>query len=511
VLWRLAEKLPSLSRRYLAIDWDASAVRIAEGVVRGGEVRFRRAVTAPIPEDVETDDPQAFGGWLREILHQRGLHGGHVLMAVPRDRIALVSLRVPVGPVGELAGMVELQTARELSFPAEEAVLEFSATPAPDAPEFYDVEVGAVRHEVLDFYRSLAQAAGIRLSRLGLRPNANLLAITRGRSPLREQNILFVDVGKNAAEIDIFRGGRLAFSRAVTVAGDVASDLPVRGVLTEVLRTVEAYRVTAPEWRIDRIVVAGQCGIEDALVQALSERFRVEGSLYDAQWTVEVAPERAARMQGFCAALGLLIGQTVASVSRFDFLNPKRPVDYARVRRKKMAVAAGIAAGVLLAAGAAGQVYISSLENTYSQLNREVAELKAKAKKVEQLKKEVEAAHAWLKGEVIWLEELKKIIDKMPENREGYVTRLLANANYRRVRLEMHTRTAEVPNALAARLIQTGQYEVKPGSCRQQSNNEYKYTSDVTIYISLSKKKTRQAKPQSLAERTGKAESQRGG
>jgi len=483
VLSTVVEKLPARSRKVLALDWDESALRVVEAVIGKNGVRLGRAISAPIPDDVSADEPDSFGAFVRRILAEKRIAVRHAVLAVPRDKAILISLRLPQSRVSELAGMVQLQASRELPFSSEEAVLDFAGSQARDAPEFLDVTVAAVRKETLEFYRSLAEAAGLHVLRLGLRPKANLLALTRGAASLNDDRILFVDIGPTATEIDILRWGRLAFSRAASVDTRLGSAAE-RSLLVEVQRTVEAYRATDPGATFDRIVVAGDSARAAPLVEALRSRFNAPTSLYDARWTVAVEPARAEQMVGFSAVLGLLIGQTVELLARFDFARPKRPIDTAALRRKRLIAAAVAGAVVLAAAWAGGAMYVSRLQDERTQLAKRISRLNDQVKRVKEIQKQIEAAQQWIGREVVWIDELRRIVEEMPANSEAYVTRLLVSAGQRHVRLDLHVNTADLPNRLATKLSEKFGYDVPVGNSRQTDRGKkYRYVAEMTIRI----------------------------
>ena len=95
--------------------------------------------------------------------------------------------------------------------------------------------------------------------------------------------------------------------------------------MVEVVRTLEAYRTTDPEFALDRMVIGGSCGVEEALSAAAGARLKAPVSLYapPAELTGRVASPP--QPLSFGAAIGLALGHTTISPQSFDFLHPKEP------------------------------------------------------------------------------------------------------------------------------------------------------------------------------------------
>ena len=325
--------------------------------------------------------------------------------------------------------MVKLQASRELPFSADEAVMDFAGSNAHDAPEFIDVTIAAIQRDVMTQYRQFAYAAGLHLVRVGLRPNSNLVAVTRGVQPFADDRILFVDVGPYATEISIFRWGRLTFSRSVSINVNVDAAVPVddaagRPILLEVLRTVEAYRASDPT-KIDQVVIAGDTGLEAlAGARPFAARIAAPTSLYDPTWTIAIEKDRAEQMTGFSAVLGLLAGQLAPPIGRFDFHTPKRPANVAAIRRKQItiisAAAAVLIAGVWLSSG----LYLSSLQAQKADLVATNAVLKKQADAADAVGKRITTAQKWIKQDMVWLDKIRDIVDQMPDNRKSYTTKV---------------------------------------------------------------------------------------
>lgn len=485
MLSTVMDKLPGRSHKLVALDWDAQTLKAVEGVISPAGLKIQRVISAHIPEDVVRTDPDAFGAFIKGMLHEKKFGTRQVLMAVPRDRVILINLRLPQGPVGDLSGMVRLQASRELPFSADEAFIDFAGSQAHDAPEFLDLTVGAIQRDQMTFYKQLAYAAGLHLVRLGLRPNSNLVSLTRGAQPLGDDRILFIDIGAQATEISIFRWGRLTFSRAVgiTVDAQTGREASGRNLLMEVLRTVEAHRASDTS-KIDRIVVAGDTGLESWLVESLASRFDAPATMFDPTSAVAIEKDRAGQMTGFCAPLGLLVGQTVSELVRFDFVNPKQPLNIKALRRKQVTIGGSAAIALLLITWLSSYAYVSSLTTQRNQLKAQIDVLQKKAKECKQVLTRIDSVRNWTDQEVIWIDQLKDLVQQMPDNTDGYATNLQAKGQNRQVDLGMRATSMTLPNDLWNRFVSVDGLDAEIRGWSEGGNPKYPYSGDMVVRIS---------------------------
>ncbi len=488
----LMDKLPGRSRRLVALDWDTRTFNAVEATVQKSGLRINRVISASIPEDVKVNDVETFAPYIRQVLADKKFTTRQVLLAVPREKVILVNLRLPEAPVGDLSNMVRLQAARELPFSADEAVMDFAGSKAHDAPEFLDVTVAAIQREALAYYQKLASAAGLSLVRLGLRPNSNLVSVIGGVQPFPDDRILFVDIAPQTTEINIFRWGRLTYSRSVHInaeAGGAADEAASRPVLMEVLRTVEAYRTTDHN-KIDQIIVAGDTGQERWLADALRTRLSSPASLYDPRWTVEIDKDRAEQMTGFAAVLGLLAGQLSPEIGRFDFASPKKPLDMAAIRRRQIITATAAAAVLLFGAWLASASYVGQLDAQKAAVQAEIDKLQVEASKVDLLDKRIETARKWMNQDLVWIDQLRNVVQRMPDNTRCYVTKLSARANSsegddaRELQVGLRMSDGRIPSTIQDELMSNTDFRVTIGASRQSTRDaRYDYTGELTIVI----------------------------
>ena len=120
----------------------------------------------------------------------------------------------------------------------------------------------------------------------------NMVAASKLIAPNGGSTTLFVDVGPSMSEIDVICDQRLAFSRLAQVAVptrqaeqpmpiDHASQEEAVGELAvEIMRSLQAYRVTDPSVRIDQIIIAGGTGLEEGLATRAAEQIGAPAHLF---------------------------------------------------------------------------------------------------------------------------------------------------------------------------------------------------------------------------------------
>ena len=425
-----------LSKKILCLDWNKRSLRIVVARCGAGEMQLDDAHSHRIPTDVDVEDPQAMGKYIAQQLQQHGIKLNRVIVDVPRDKAVINRLTVPPTPLGELAAAVRFQAMRELPFPLDEAQIDYVVTETNQQHLATQVLLAAVRREALDRVRETCEAAGLTPARIGLRPYANMVSVTHLPAML-DRNVLFVDVGPSMTEIDVMCGHSLAFSRAANVSvpfqgGDLdredsavisqdeitgpslsvsVQSTAVNELLVEINRTLQAYRATEAAVKIEQIVVAGGTGLEQALLDAIDERFNLPAILFDPTTALAVSSDEATKLRSFASTLGLAWGLGQQGLLELDFINPKKPIPPGQTLKRRLRIG-GAAAAILLLAGASWVVADRlELHGRLNELRGETKELKDQVKanveidikRLEALEWDNEAqAGVWL-DHLLWL------------------------------------------------------------------------------------------------------------
>ncbi len=463
--------------KIVSIDWDVRSVRVVHASVGKRGVSIDRLLSAEIPPDVHPSDPVQMGAHIRRVLEQERIKTRVAVVDIPRDQAILKALALPSAKVDDLPGMVGIQIARELPFPASEAVIDFVST-GPAENDSAGVLVAATRHEVLAHYEAIFEHAGLKLERVGLRPYANQVAVAELLKHAVPEHVLFIDVGPALTEIDVLRHGVLAFSRAASVvipkalpaekqtgglrltlpAGNTLDlgemDVPQPGTSTgsviqtlvvEVMRSIEAYRSTDVGAGIDHVVIGGDMGVEEALADALQKKLSVTTQLYNPATSFGWEPDEGTAAAAFASALGLVLSHASGSSLHFDFLHPKRTESHTR-RRLRMAPAA--AAIALLFVSAAGIVIARTTKPDRDELARieqSIQELEANKDEHKKFQDVVQQVRQFDGKQLVWVDVLYDVIQLMPPKEEWLITNLDLNQKERRIVLKTKSKNRETP------------------------------------------------------------------
>lgn len=493
------KRRPSPIARLTALDLDGTTLRVAHAQARGVFSRVA-AVPLELPAEADRNDPLAVGLAVSRALAALGLKPSAVVMGIPRARVVLRTLTLPpVSRADELASVVYLQVGRDLPFPAAEAVIDFkvrrhlptapvspegaapagpvapagaaaSAAPAAPAspvaapaPGRLEVLAAAVKTEVVDFHRRVAEHAGLKLAALGLLPQANARCVEACQVADGDEVFALVTLRPDEVGIDIIGSQTLLFSRgaAVRPGGETAApEAFVSAAAIEVVRSLAAYGGMEAHPPVAKLVVAGATGQEAGVVAALAGRLSLPCTLLDPAASLGLPGEAGPAAAGGLGTLGLVLGYGDPAGLPFDFLHPKRPAVPRDLRRTlTLAVAAGL---TLLLVGVLG-VRSSLVSRRTAILNAAQAELAEAEKKrpvYRRLTQQTTVVEDWIKGGRDWLEHYAYLTSILPPSEEIYLTSLTVSTE-KAIRLAVQARSGETLARLEKQLRAAG-YEVKP-------------------------------------------------
>jgi Tfp pilus assembly PilM family ATPase len=486
-------------RHFAAVDCDGRHIRVVYAERCGRSARVLKTSATAIPPGTDSSDPRQLGILLGQALRDMRLGGVGLLMNVTRAEAVLKPVTLPLGASqNEVAGMVSFRVEKELPFRAEEGVIDFTIDSHYDsdagpidgeASKGIDVLVAAVRLPVVDHYRRIAEAAGARLLRLGLRPYANVRCLKACKPGGPHETTLLLHLGAEETEIDLLVGGSLMFSRSVAVKVPTADAQPgmiaesLRAVAMEVRRSVQSYLAVERDFKIDEIIIAGGTGVEAAAADELSAGLKAPCEL------LKAAPGAGfgdvADTSAFISALGLAIGHCGHGRLPFDFLHPKRRVE-PRNKARTMAIAA---AAVLLAAavagGTAGAIQVSRRKDAAEQVHQKLLAEKENEKSLLHIAKQVKALQQWQDERRDWLTHWAQLSTLFPGAPDAYISGLktVETSGEWSLSLVVKARDSKIITDLGDRLAAAG-YKFQPGGLTTTPDPYgYPYSEEVRVFI----------------------------
>ena len=515
-----------------ALDIDGSTLRVCQVTPRTPQPSIDRLAASPLefPPDANRADPAVVGTAVGRALAKLRIKPASVVLGIPRAQVVLRTLLLPPADnPGQLASLVLFQAGRDLPVPASDAVIDFqvrrtvqlpsrpspppgqsppapSAPPAiPDGPESrVEVLVAAVKRDTVEFHRTLAENAGLKLAALGFLPHAHARTIDACHVADADAAFALVSLRPDEATLEILSHEALLFSRASTFTpapqeAAPAADLADPSVLApkpeplslvsfavrETVRSLHAFSGIEPDTSVTKVVVAGATGLEPDLAKALAERLGLPATHLDPAASLDIPAESRADASGALAVLGLALGLADAVGLAFDFLNPKRPPIQRDLRRlKSLAAAAAVAAlfVVLLV------VRTTLIRRETAVLDAARAELNDAKKKSPFYRKTLQQAASveeWLGSDRDWTDLYAHLSAILPPAEDIYLKTFTVTGQGS-IRIGVQARSGETIARLEQKLRAAG-YDVRPVAITPGSDR-FGYDFASTVEFILPKK-----------------------
>ena len=491
--------------KFVALDFEGRKLRIVFAEPQRGLPDFRTLALVEAPESLDLKSAKAVGEFIGASLKQLNLPATRVLMDVPRGQVVLKTLTLPpVEHERELPAMVRYQVEKELPFPLDQAVIDFTVdnhyvtdangadesgvltTPVP--PVTVDVLVAAVQCSIVEHFQKVAEAGGFRLHRLGLRPYADVRCLDACLPEEdRKRSILLVHVLPGEVEVNLLIEGALAFSRSGAIRQHDDDGRPfgekeiLDGFVVEIARSAQGALSAHRGRKIDRVFLAGDTGQEQAIVEIVAQRFRTPCAVLDPATALKLTAG-GIDARGFISPLGLAIAHGTSERMPFDFLNPKNP-PIERNIKKIRAVTAAVAASLLLLIGLTwGILNRNAASSDLAALRDQYNKLEKQNRPIEKLGQRVKAVDEWKNEAHNWLDHWANISAKFPPATEAYITTLKTNPDGS-FTFTVKAVASKVITDLS-KALREGGYDVKLGAETVQNDEfGYRYTTSVRLAV----------------------------
>ncbi len=507
-----------------ALDRDGEALHVVQAGLRGGQPRLATVATLPLdsPAASNSEDPVAVGQAIAAALNRARLNPRAVVMGIPRTQVVLRTLELPpTARTDEIAAMVHLRLGRDLPFPLEEALIDFSPVGGPagrglpgrvepaqgSAPiaggSATRVLTAVVRRKTVEHLQAVARAAGCTLVTVGLRSLAGARATVACVPRAAQGCVGLVTLRPQEAVFDVLLDGILLFSRTGSLLADGWTvptppanpelqgapepptnqpDVPETPspVQIEVARSLHSYEGTPGHVPLERIYVTGDSGREAASAAALAGQLGIEVSVLEP--TIESAPNSHGSPIPVLPAVGLAMGALDPRGMPFDFLHPKRPPVVRDTRRlRQLAIATGVLALFLTTAGLRAR-WIGERERHRAALQEQVNLGSKNLGAYRLARNQARLLKEWTTGGRDWLDHLTVLSALLPPSPELYVTALSTSAR-NTLSLAVRVRSGETVDHLTATLRAAG-YDVKaPAIMPATDRHGYRFQANLELQV----------------------------
>ena len=413
--------------KHLALEWDSREARVAVASTRGTQLVLEQAFSVPLEASEGGDESaERVGERIGAALAARRIPRLDTMVAVGRASIELKHLQLPPAPDEDLPDLVRFQAQREFNTLGADWPLDF--VPLNDSPsEPRTVLAAAIAPDLVAQIERTCVAARQTAQRLVLRPYAAASLYCRRQTGDAGQVVLLVDLLSDEADLTVLFDGRVIYLRTARVRDPLSAPEAVRGLLGEIRRTLPAVQNQLGGRRVERVQLCGTLAEHAALTKQIEDEIKLPVAVFD-PWEGltrvgelrEALPARAGR---FAPLLGLLADEAAGAAHALDFLHPRRRPPPPS-RRKQFLLAGAIAAGVALLVGGGFWWRVWSLGAEIDALARQSQSLKAAVTAAEQTQLAAADIEKWRGGNVVWLDELDRLAEKLPPADEVMLTSL---------------------------------------------------------------------------------------
>jgi len=445
--------------RYLVLDWDHQQLLIVAATVKGRAVRLEKAAAFETPQSPNPAEAESLGQMLRERLHSAGIAPAPVLISIGRDRVVLKDIRHPAVPPAEEAAVVRFQAIRELNDPADEVAIDYVARAEAGPTGERRALAVILRRELLHTYQRLCKGAGLKLAGICPRPFG---AASCARHAGAKDTVAILNVSERWVEFSVARGDQLLLARSVALPA--ASD---DALLGEIRRNLAVFAGQSPQDPVRALFVADGTTAGNLRIR-LQDRLAIPVHVLDPIDQLAAPGERRGL---FAGAVGLLHALTEGGRLPINFSKVRDAVPAADPNRRKVALVASLAAVVLLAGAALAYSELSKRSTELADLVRTKSLLDQQIVALRDDEKRLKAVGEWVSSEVVWLDELYDLADRVPDVNAVRVTSVTADPLTRtgsgkhvaRLTIKGVTTDDSKPvNALMDRLVSDGFYRVEP-------------------------------------------------
>lgn len=482
---------------WLAIEWNDEELQAVAALRHRNRLTIEQAFAVSLSEQVSGEssvgkDKKAelenVGRRLAAALAARGIRHPVTFVALSRSLVELRQMQTP--PVGddELPDLVRFQALREFTHVTEDWTIDF-LTLDDDPSQPRSVLVAALAPQLLQQIQQTCQVAQLRPEKVLLRPCAAASLARRCVPPQADEIRLLIDLLVDDVDLSVVVGEKLVFMRTARLSGDALLDADAAtNLVAEVRRTMVAAQNQLGGGRANHIVLCGDTPPHQALAHLLQERLDIPVTCFNPFQHFELGKELGDNLPDhpgqYAPLLGVLADEAEKIAPALDFLHPhRRPEPPSARNRYALAVLAGCL--MVLLGITYGWFQLQDYDDQISRLKSRQAAIERQLKEAVEVRRLADSVEAWTQSNINWLEELKRLNQKIPPPQEMMLGKLTMMAGARGGEITMEGFAAS-PQSVEKmeHALDDPQHRVIPkGKAEDDSQKPYKLRFGTTLVV----------------------------
>ena len=452
--------------QYLAVDWDATELRLVLASFQRGSIRILKAESAPLEAENGPDGTQNIdvGLMLKQLVKRHKVPSAPLLLGLNRASVDMMTFRLPKSKPEDLPDLVKNQALRDSPAFTETSPIDFMTSPAPDG-DYLRAIAATVSKTQLKQYRGICQAAGLRAKRIVFRPlalaelywsssggrsmsrsvsrsmsrsathSATHSAATHSATALpssaldetasssADQPVLLVQCTQSEVDMVVVEETNVAFIRSIKLPESLSDEEQTSRIAAEIARTIAVSRQEVEGTALEKVILYGHADEYTALQERLAD-LEIEAVVQNPfQLPCVVAPAKAkitgvsAEPGHYAALFGMILSEQSKSPVRIDFLHPRekpQPLNIARFVVLFLLLVGVIGYGAYLW----NRQHLNQLQVQLAGLNTDIEKLSVEYQQLNPRYVQLLNASSWESRQLIWLDELRDISVRLPDEQD---------------------------------------------------------------------------------------------
>ncbi|MBC7329867.1 pilus assembly protein PilM [bacterium] len=251
---------------YTGIDLGSRYIRAVELDARGEKINLLRAAIAPTPEGAIEEgrirDLDKLAVALDKLLSAEQFVADRIAMSVFNPLVLVRRTRIPLMPEGQLKRTLLWEAKSLISFPPEDATIEYQVISPPEGEQQQvDVIFAVVPTAMIEERVILAERLRLELTALDVEPFAIQRALVDISEVRRGENLAILHTGGSYSTMLIVEKGKFTLTRALPATKERKEEDRDR-LMREVRRFLDFYRAQYGEESgggevVNRLIVSG--------------------------------------------------------------------------------------------------------------------------------------------------------------------------------------------------------------------------------------------------------------